>query len=270
MHPADSPLGKSTSYNSTYSPQLLFPILRQTKREEIGISSPLPFYGYDVWNHTEVSWLNTKGKPVVLIAEIIVPADSPFLIESKSLKLYFNSFNQTKFENSAVVHHYITADLSRMTRSHVTVNLYTLNEAPAITTLNGICVDELDIATNIYFPDANLLKTENEIVTETLHSHLLKSNCPVTHQPDWGSIEIQYTGKKINPEALLQYLISYRQHNEFHEQCIERIFMHIKQHCGPSELTVYGRYTRRGGLDINPLRSSKPNYPHRNPRLARQ
>lgn len=270
MQLVDSPLGKSTSYNSTYSPQLLFPILRQTKRDEIGISSPLPFYGYDVWNHYEVSWLNKKGKPVVAIAEIIVPADSPFLIESKSLKLYFNSFNQTAFENSVVVNHYITADLSRMTGSHVTVHLYTLDDAPMITKLNGTCIDELDIAINAYFPDPHLLKTENTIVTETLHSHLLKSNCPVTHQPDWGSIEIQYTGKKINPETLLQYLVSYRQHSEFHEQCIERIFMHIMQHCRPSELTVYGRYTRRGGLDINPLRSSKPNCLPRNPRLARQ
>ena len=270
MHPNNSPLGKRSAYIDHYMPDLLFPILRKTKRDEIGVTNPLPFFGYDVWNAYEVSWLNANGKPIVAMAEIIFPASSDFLIESKSLKLYLNSFNQTQFENEAIVANHLVADLSQATLSTVAVKLITHNQIESLGHLNGDCIDHLDIAVDIYQPQPELLKTENHSVTETVHSHLLKSNCLVTAQPDWGSIEIAYTGKKILAESLLKYIVSFRNHNEFHEQCIERIFMDIMARCQPIELTVYGRYTRRGGLDINPYRSTNADYPIRNTRLARQ
>src|SRR3989338_6132399 len=261
-------LGKKSAYITQYTPDLLFPIERKIKRDEIHVLEKIPFHGYDLWNAYEISWLNQKGKPIVAIAEITVPATSTYLVESKSFKLYLNSFNQTTFQNEQAVQKCITEDLSRATQSTVAVNLITrLNDQSAqFSNLNGACLDDLDINVNQYIPDVSLLTTENTIVTETIHSHLLKSNCLVTGQPDWGSIEIQYSGNKINHKNLLKYLISFRQHNEFHEQCVERIFMDILNQCQPTELTVYARYTRRGGLDINPYRSTIAKYLFRNPR----
>ncbi|OGT43556.1 MAG: NADPH-dependent 7-cyano-7-deazaguanine reductase QueF [Gammaproteobacteria bacterium RIFCSPHIGHO2_12_FULL_40_19] len=272
MTPEHSPLGKTSAYIDQYTPNLLFPISRKTKRDDIGVSTPLPFYGYDVWNAFEISWLNTKGKPIVAMAEIIVPAISAFLIESKSLKLYFNSFNQTRFETEKHVQKHIIDDLSHATQSVVNVNLFLIDSIYSNTfeNLKGICLDDLDIEVSHYQPNPQLLFSENKIVSETVHSHLLKSNCLVTGQPDWGSVEIEYTGHQINHAGLLQYLISFRNHNEFHEQCVERIFMDITRQCKPAELNVYARYTRRGGLDINPYRSSKPDFQVKNPRLLRQ
>lgn len=267
-----SPLGKKSAYINQYTPDLLFPIARKTKRDEIGVTTPLPFYGYDLWNAFEISWLNSNGKPIVATAEIVIPATSAFLIESKSLKLYFNSFNQTYFSDKNQVEKHIIDDLSRATQSFVFVTIFLIGTIYSNTfeNLNGVCLDDLDIETNQYQPNPQFLFTEDKTISETVHSHLLKSNCLVTGQPDWGSIEIKYTGHAINHGGLLKYLISFRNHNEFHEQCVERIFMDITKQCNPAELTVYARYTRRGGLDINPYRSSKPNFQVKNPRLLRQ
>ncbi len=273
MLPENSPLGRQSAYIEHYQPELLFPILRKIKRDEINVPAELPFYGYDLWNAYEVSWLNTKGKPIVAIATISLPANSPYLIESKSLKLYFNSFNQTQFTHLTSVENTIAADLSHATQSHVTVQLTPLHLAhthQSIHSLPGICLDDLDITIDNYQLYSPNLSIEKKTTTETLHSHLLKSNCLVTGQPDWGSVIIFYSGNKINHESLLKYLIGFRQHNEFHEQCVERIFMDIQRTCKPTKLTVYARYTRRGGIDINPYRSSEKNYTISNPRLVRQ
>lgn len=268
-----SPLGKKTIYPNQYAPELLFPIPREKNRAEMGITAPLPFYGYDLWNQYEMSWLNTKGKPVVAIAEIIVPAESSHLIESKSLKLYFCSFNQTVFPNEKALLACITKDLSQAAGAPVKINLISLHHATQnahFETLNGICLDDLDVQIDAYSPTPEMLTTDHVIVSESVHSHLLRSNCPITNQPDWGSIQITYTGPTINHVNLLKYLISLRNHNEFHEQCVERIFMNIQTRCKPTALTVYARYTRRGGLDINPYRSTSPIFSAKNPRLIRQ
>lgn len=264
------PLGQKSAYIDQYKPDLLFPIPRKLKRDEIHVPKALPFVGFDLWNAYELSWLNPKGKPVVALAEIIFPANSEYLIESKSLKLYFNSFNQTKFENETEVKQTIEKDLSCAANATVSIKLINVTTPIAIGTFSGTCLDTLDIAIDDYTPDATQLKTEDNLVSETVYSHLLKSNCLVTFQPDWGSIQITYTGKQINHESLLRYLIGFRQHNEFHEQCVERIFMDILRQCEPSELAVYARYTRRGGLDINPYRATHPISVITNTRLSRQ
>lgn len=266
-------LGKQTTYAEQYSPGLLFPIARKQKRDELDIALPLPFCGYDLWNAYEISWLNARGKPMVALGTMVVPAESSHIVESKSLKLYLNSFNQTHFDSYEAVTHTITKDLSKATQSNVTVAVYSLHNASTASfeTLSGCCLDDLDIHVNSYSPQPELLITKNsEIITETVYSHLLKSNCPVTNQPDWGSLEITYTGAKINHENLLKYIISLRKHNEFHEQCVERIFMDILKRCQPTELSVYARYTRRGGIDINPFRTTNPRFAIKNLRLVRQ
>lgn len=256
---ANAPLGKKSAYISEYQPDLLFPIPRQLKRDEINIHGELPFVGADIWNGYEISWLNNKGKPQVAIGEFIVPCTSPNLIESKSFKLYLNSFNNSKFESIEVVSNIMQQDLSQAAGAQVSVKLFLLNKAS--TTLQshfeGICLDTLDITCDTYTTNPAFLTTENQIVTETLYSDLLKSNCLVTRQPDWGSVMISYSGKKISHEGLLKYIISFRNHDEFHEQCVERIFVDIMQYCAPETLTVYARYTRRGGLDINPWRGTE-------------
>lgn len=263
LKPEQSELGKKSEYDSTYSPDKLFPIPRKNNREAIGIhSNQLPFYGFDYWNHYEVSWLNEKGKPIVALAEIIYGCDSLNIIESKSMKLYFNSFNNTHFKNADAVKARIKNDLEeRLNGSSLVVRITPVNqfkEEKIASRLNGICIDELDVECSVYNTEPAFLTTENELVEETLYSDLLKSNCLVTNQPDWCSVQIIYKGKKINPEGLLRYIVSFRNDNEFHEQCVEKIFMQIRQRCNPSELTVYGRSTRRGGLDINSIRSTKP------------
>lgn len=264
--PEASELGKKSPYESHYDPEKLFPISRQPKRDAIGVSDPasepLPFYGFDLWNHYEVSWLNEKGKPIVALAEIIYGCDSKNIIESKSMKLYFNSFNNTPFKDVESVASTVKKDLEmRLNGSFVSVRIIPLHffkEEKLFSGLTGINLDLLDIACTTYHAEPAFLSTENEWVEETLCSDLLKSNCLVTNQPDWCSVQITYKGKKINHEGLLRYLVSFRNDNEFHEQCIEKIFMQILQRCKPSELTVYGRSTRRGGLDINSFRSTQP------------
>lgn len=268
----NSPLGKHANYQSEYQPDLLFPIQRTIQREKIGITNTLPFYGTDIWNAYEISWLNPKGKPIVAISKFQFPCTSPNIIESKSFKLYLNSFNNTKFSSIDEVTHIIRRDLSKTTEADVEVSMMLLNHSSEKIqrTFHGICLDNLDIECNSYLVDPGFLTTENNVISEVLYSDLLKSNCLVTGQPDWGSIQISYTGKKIHHENLLKYIISFRNHNEFHEHCVERIFVNIMQHCQPTLLTVHARYIRRGGLDINPYRTNNPHLLQTNPRLYRQ
>ncbi len=255
------PLGKATSYPDTYDPGLLCPVLRRFKREELGLTGSLPFGGCDLWNAYELSWLNPKGKPVVAIGEFRFPCTSPNLVESKSFKLYLNSFNQTVFAGFGEVTEVLAADLGRAAGAAVAVRLIAAADfaAETIGDLPGRCLDDLEVAIDTYRLTPELLAgaaDPSRTVTETWHSHLLKSNCLITRQPDWGSVLIRYRGGQIDPAALLRYLISFRTHNEFHEQCVERIFADLQRFCAPQELTVYARYTRRGGLDINPFRSN--------------
>lgn len=268
----DSLLGKIVPTLSDYNSNILHPIDRNLKRSEIGISGPsLPFTGYDIWNHYEVSWLNTKGKPEVALAQLIFPVDSPFLIESKSLKLYFNSLNNTKIESWEEVQHLIRSDLEANVKANVSISLTPLSCHPsAFGSLGGYCLDNLDISCNTYSVDPSLLKTENHPVEETLNTHLLRSNCLVTGQPDWGSIEISYSGNQITHKSLLKYIVSFRNHTEFGEHCVERIYQDIMQYCSPNQLTVSGFYTRRGGIDINCLRTNKASFKIINTRLIRQ
>ncbi|MBL0449851.1 NADPH-dependent 7-cyano-7-deazaguanine reductase QueF [Aeromonas caviae] len=265
-------LGQQSAYISQYTPSLLQPVPRSLNRDDLGLRGELPFQGCDVWTLYELSWLNAKGKPVVAIGEVFVPATSPNLIESKSFKLYLNSFNQTRCDSLDAVQALLVQDLSGCAGAPVSVTLFTLDQAPhQIAQLPGECIDSLDIEVDGYEFDETLLQgaAGREIVEETLHSHLLKSNCLVTSQPDWGSVVIHYRGPRLDREKLLRYLISFRQHNEFHEQCIERIFTDLKHFCAPEQLTVHARYTRRGGLDINPFRSDWEPVPA-NLRLIRQ
>lgn len=255
-----SPLGKAVAYETEYNPALLFPIARQGKRDEIGVTGKLPFMGMDIWNAYELSWLNLRGKPQVALATFLFPADSPNIVESKSFKLYLNSFNQTKLADEAELIARLSRDLSQAADASVSVRLTTPADFGKLKMgeLEGYCLDNLDIEVDTYQPAPELLCCEGpeSAVTEVLTSNLLKSNCLVTGQPDWASVVISYTGRAINREGLLKYLISFRNHNEFHEQCVERIFMDILRQCDPLKLSVYARYTRRGGLDINPWRSN--------------
>lgn len=264
-------LGKSVEYTDQYAPHLLQGVPRSMNRQELNIVEIQPFHGEDIWNGYELSWLNGKGKPCVAIMQVRVPATSPNLIESKSFKLYLNGFNQTRVETIDQLQRILQRDLSQCAGESVDVDLFTPAQFAKFDVVNlpGINIDELDIDVERYQPDISILNTSDNLVSETLCSDLLKSNCLITHQPDWASIAIRYEGPAIDHESLLKYLISFRQHNEFHEQCVERIFCDIQQQCHPTKLTVYARYTRRGGLDINPFRSNfEPCWP--NGRLARQ
>ncbi|MDY0073273.1 MAG: NADPH-dependent 7-cyano-7-deazaguanine reductase QueF [Thauera sp.] len=261
VHGAEhSPLGQAVAYRDTYAPELLFPIARQLKRDELGLAAgALPFVGEDLWNAYEISWLDLRGKPVVALGRIRVPASSPCLIESKSFKLYLNSFNQQRCADVATVQAMLVADLSAAAGAAVSVELLPLLERPQRSSHypHGFCLDQLDIDVERYQPPApELLRCGDEQVSETLYSHLLKSNCLVTGQPDWGMLVVRYRGPAIDRESLLRYIISFRGHNEFHEQCVERVFCDLLQHCRPQQLAVWARYTRRGGLDINPFRAS--------------
>lgn len=259
--PEGSLLGKAVAYRSDYAPELLFPIPREGKRREIGVDpAALPFHGYDLWNAYELSWLNPKGKPVVALGEFRVPAATPSLVESKSLKLYLNSFNQTCCDSLQAVEGLIARDLSQAAGGEVSVRLRAIDEDThrRLGVPGGVCLDELDIAIDRYQPAPELLQADagHPVEDALLYSHLLKSNCLVTGQPDWGMVAIRYSGPAIAHEGLLRYIVSFREHNEFHEQCVERIFTDITQRCAPTKLEVWARYTRRGGLDINPYRAS--------------
>ncbi|MDX5446134.1 MAG: NADPH-dependent 7-cyano-7-deazaguanine reductase QueF [Zoogloeaceae bacterium] len=276
-HAADvtaSPLGKVVTYRDTYAPDLLFPIPRQSKRDELGLqAAALPFIGEDVWNAYELSWLNPRGKPVVALGRFTVPASSPRLVESKSLKLYLNSFNQTVFASLEVARATIERDLSAAAGAPVEVALQSLSDAPqrVFAVPAGVLLDELDIDIDTYAPAPAVLRTGHGAeVDELLYSHLLKSNCLVTGQPDWATIAVRYSGPPIDREGLLRYIVSFRTHNEFHEQCVERVFCDVLAACGPRRLAVWARYTRRGGLDINPFRGTPGERPVENTFEVRQ
>ncbi|CAH6821374.1 7-cyano-7-deazaguanine reductase [Vibrio chagasii] len=267
-------LGQKTEYSNQYDASLLQPVPRSLNRDDLALNGELPFVGHDIWTMYELSWLNTNGLPQVAVGEVFIPATSPNLIESKSFKLYLNSYNQTQFENWEQVTQRLTQDLSACAGETVIVNVNSVTDYTnqPIVTMEGECIDNQDIQITSYDFEASLLEgaAGEQEVEETLHSHLLKSNCLITNQPDWGSVEIAYSGKQIDREALLRYLVSFREHNEFHEQCVERIFTDIMKYCAPSKLTVFARYTRRGGLDINPYRSTEQDRPNHNKRMARQ
>lgn len=253
-----SPLGKTVSYDSSYDPKLLFTIPREKQRLSIHVTNQLPFYGLDIWNSYELSWLNSKGKPQIAIGEFYVPCNSPYIFESKSFKLYLNSLYQTTFSNEEEVIRTLKNDLSQSIQSDVQVKLITPSNYSQLIIGNhsGKCLDELDVETHIYKVDPSLLKIETTLIQEKVYSNLLKSNCLGTRQPDWASVSIHYKGPQIQHESLLKYIISFRTHNEFGEHCIERIFMDLIRHCKCEKLTVYGRYTRRGGIDLNPFRTN--------------
>jgi 7-cyano-7-deazaguanine reductase len=275
-----SPLGKASAYADRYDPTLLFPLARLAKRTEIGLPGAIPFLGADLWTAFELSWLGPRGKPQVAIAHITIPCETPCIIESKSFKLYLNSFNNSRFADSAEVLARLRADIAeavwRGSPSPGSVGVKLLSpeqfDREAVHELDGLSLDRLDVECSHYTPAPELLRADatQPPVTEVLTSGLLKSNCLVTGQPDWGSVRIAYSGPQIDQEGLLRYLVSFRNHNEFHEQCVERIYMDLWTRCKPTRLTVYARYTRRGGLDINPWRTSHPQPLPANVRTARQ
>ena len=278
--PQGSELGKASTYADRYDPTLLYPISRAPKREELGLGAALPFFGADLWTAFELSWLNPRGKPQVAIAHVTVPCETVNIVESKSFKLYLGSFHNSTFASADAARDRIRADVSEavwrgsQTAGTVGVRLLLPDafDREPVHELDGLSLDRLDIECTDYTPAPQLLRAVQgePPVEETLVSNLLKSNCLVTGQPDWGSIQIRYTGAQIDQEGLLKYLVSFRNHNEFHEQCVERVFMDLWQRCRPTKLAVYARYTRRGGLDINPLRTSHPMALPANVRTARQ
>ena len=275
QHPAElSPLGKSSAYVATYSPEQLFPIPRAPKWAELGLTAEtLPYGGVDIWNCYELSWLLPSGKPVVAIGEFCIPADSPNIIESKSFKLYLNSLNQSVFQSRQALVDVMTRDLSAAAGKPVGVRLRTLDEVAeeGIAALDGLCIDDLDVTIEDYdSPRPELLRSDSgRQIEERVYSHLLKSNCPVTGQPDWGTVVIEYRGAALDHGSLLAYLVSFRQHADFHEQCVERIFLDLQRVLTPDRLSVHARYVRRGGLDINPYRSTHDVLPD-NGRQVRQ
>jgi len=278
--PENSLLGKAVPYADQYDASLLYPIARIAKREEIGVPAMLPFLGADLWTAYELSWLNARGKPQVALAHITVPCETPNIVESKSFKLYLNSFNNTRFHDAAEVQARIRTDISEAVwrgsnqTGTVGVKLIApeLFDREPIHELDGLNLDRLEVECTQYTPAPELLTAafDEQPVSEVLTSNLLKSNCLVTGQPDWASVQIGYSGPQIDQEGLLKYIVSFRNHNEFHEQCVERIFMDVWTRCKPAKLTVYARYTRRGGLDINPWRTSHPQALPANVRTARQ
>ncbi len=278
--PEQSSLGKATPYADQYDASLLFPIERLAKRIEIGLGGALPFMGADLWTAYELSWLTPRGKPQVALAHITVPCESTCIVESKSFKLYLGSFSNTRFDSSEAVRERIRADISRAVwhggpvQSQVGVRIVAaeLFDREPIEEMSGLSLDRLDTECSHYTPAPELLHaaTHEQPVSEVLTSNLLKSNCLITGQPDWGSVQIAYVGPQIEQEGLLRYIVSFRNHNEFHEQCVERIYTDIWQRCQPTKLAVYARYTRRGGLDINPFRTSHPQALPANVRMARQ
>jgi len=270
----DTSLGKSVAYVGSYDPSLLFPIARADNRALLGIDDQLPFLGVDIWNAYELSWLDARGKPRVALAEFRVPVASPNIIESKSFKLYLNSYMQTRIADTDTLRTQLAADLSAAAGAPVSVVLATptSKQAALIENLAGEVIDDLPIEISHYGPPRPdfLYGNPDAVVEESVVSHLFKSNCPVTGQPDWASVQIHYVGPRLGRDGLLRYLVSYREHNDFHEHCVERIFMDILAQCGPSKLSVYARYTRRGGLDINPFRATPGWLLPENTRTARQ
>ena len=257
----ENPLGKPIDYTFTYDPSQLFPVERALGRNALGLDGDLPFYGEDIWTAWELSWLTETGKPESAVAEIRFPVDSPCIVESKSLKLYLNSFNMSRFESIDAVAMTLALDLSAVAKAQVEVAIMDCDNVDdlAAGAAQGTVIDHHEVDSYVYQVDASLLKHgEGEVVDETLSSHILRTNCPVTGQPDWATVEITYSGQKIDEAALMAYLVSFRTHTGYHENCVETIYTHIMENLSPNRLTVVGRFTRRGGLDINPCRSSEP------------
>lgn len=273
-------LGKASQYVNTYTPSLIFPIERAPTREEMGITGPLKFMGADLWTAYELSWLNARGKPEVAIARFIIPCESTHIVESKSFKLYLNSFNSSSFESKEQVQECLVRDLTQAiwtgTTPKASVGVQILMPAEfqqhQPRELEGLSLDRMDLECSVYHPAPELLQAsfDEQPVKEVLRSDLLKSNCLVTGQPDWGSVQISYYGPQIDQASLLRYIVSFRDHNEFHEPCVERIFNDIWTRCKPVELSVFGCYTRRGGVDISPYRTNKPGPLPKHHRTARQ
>lgn len=276
--PIDIPLGKSVAYPASYDASLLAPIARSTARHDLGLPSedPLPFIGWDLWNAYELSWLNAKGLPKVALLKIRVPCSSPNIVESKSFKLYLNSFNQTRFDSMHEVFDCLRNDLQNALGDQIEIEIIGPDQFnnQTIEEFDGINLDKFDIDIDCYEPNVRLLKLDTnvnkQVEQEKVFSRLLKSNCPVTDQPDWACIEIEYSGQAIEHASLLKYIVSYRTHNGFHEHCVEKIFVDIMKQCHPTSLSVFARYTRRGGLDINPWRGTKDSLPPQIARSARQ
>jgi 7-cyano-7-deazaguanine reductase len=270
---AGAPLGRASEYPDRYAPSLLFSVPRAPQREALGIAAgTLPFTGVDLWTAYELTWLDPAGKPQVALAGFEVPVDSPSIIESKSMKLYLGSFAQTRFAGMTDVAATIERDLSAASGARVAVMLRGPSSfaAQAIRELAGESIDDVVVGCDTYHVDPELLATTGEVVTETLTSRLFRSVCPVTGQPDIASLQISYRGPRILRESLLRYLVSYRCHAGFHEHCVERIFVDVAARCGCDALTVLARFTRRGGLDINPFRTNAGVAHPDNVRTARQ
>ncbi len=267
-----SPLGRPTTYGGGYDPTLLHPVARAPQRAALGLGAAVPFSGADLWTAYELAWLNARGKPEVAVGMFRVPAESPNVVESKSAKLYLNAFSETRFTAAAEVEHLLRADLGRVCGAPVTVALVgaeARRPLPAAA-LDGDSIDHLEVEIDRYSPAPHLLAAAGAAVEETLVSDLFKSNCPVTGQPDWGSVQIRYRGPQIDRAGLLRYLVSFRGHAGFHEHCVEQMFLEILQRCGPERLSVYARFLRRGGIDINPFRSNWEAAPAANVRTGRQ
>lgn len=263
---------KIIPYKDIYDPTLLQPVPREPHRRELGIGGALPFTGVDIWTAYELSWLDPSGRPRVAMASFVVDAGSPNLVESKSLKLYLNSFNQTPLASPEELRDTLRKDLGCATGAAVDVEIKLPGEFDdeRIEELDGELLDGIDVEVRDYRPNPALLRTGQSEADETLVSNLLKTNCPLTGQPDWASIQVRYRGPRIDRAGLLRYIVSFRQHGGFHEQCIENIFVDILGRCAPGRLTVYARYTRRGGLDINPFRTNCGEKTPQNVRTARQ
>ena len=269
MH--ELPLGKCVDYDAPYDPGLLFPIARASGREQLGLSMPLPFGGCDIWNAYELSWLDPSGKPQVAWGEFRIPANSLNIVESKSFKLYLNSFNQHRFDDVATVTSTLRRDLSACVGVPLDITVHLPEQWAGLQCVEpqGTCLDDLSVQIEHYQPAPGLLRVGPDRVTRKVYSRLLRSRCPVTGQPDWATLQIEYTGREIDPAGLLAYIVSFRLHQDFHEHCVERIFCDVLTHCAPEQLTVFARYLRRGGLDINPYRSTEHIQPV-NLRLAQQ
>lgn len=252
-----NPLGQSTDFPQDYAPEVLFTIPRSDGRSRLGIDAKLPFRGVDIWNAWDLTWLDGRGQPVAATASFRIDASSPYIVESKSLKLYLGSFAMTRFRSDTEVLNTLGSDLEKAAgqRIGVAVSRNFNEHVRTIEQLPGEYIDDQPMTRWADEVDAGLLQAGGKTVTETLHTYLLRSLCPVTGQPDIGSLMVHYRGPAIDRSSLLNYIVSYRQHEDFHETCIERIFIDIKDRCGPDELTVYGCYNRRGGIDINPFRT---------------
>jgi 7-cyano-7-deazaguanine reductase len=269
---ATSPLGHATTYADAYDPTLLFAVERAPLRTELGLGPRLPFRGVDTWTAYEVSWLDPAGKPQVAIATFAVPFDSPAIVESKSVKLYLTAMNMTRFVSPTEVRSTLARDLARATGAAVAVTLAAPDMFATLSRgeLIGECLDALPVAFDAYAPEPQTLAAAGAIVDQTLYTRLFRSVCPVTGQPDYASVQLRYRGARIDRAGLLRYLVSFRRHPGFHEHCVERIFADVWTRCRPELLAVYARFTRRGGVDINPYRTSGDEPAPVNARTARQ